>query len=126
MRASGPREAQRLVAAPHRDPDALAEVAALGERAAAELAAIARVGAVEPEGELDAVAEQEVHLAAAQRLARRFGVGIGLRLRLGEEGLGVGLVRGAADDRDPAALDALRHDLARGKVAAGDEPGGRA
>src|SRR5262249_7250261 len=73
-------EPQRVVAALHRDPDALAEIAAFGERAALELAAIGRVGAVEPEGELDAVAEQEIDLAAAQRIAGGLDIGIGARL----------------------------------------------
>src|SRR5215470_11767231 len=66
------RLTQRVVAAPDRDADAFAEVAALGERAAAKLAAVPRVGAVEPEGELSAVAEQEIDLAPAQRLAGGF------------------------------------------------------
>src|SRR5262249_26648639 len=50
-------EAQRVVAALDRDADALAEVAALDERAAREGAAVARVGAVEPERERKSVAE---------------------------------------------------------------------
>src|SRR6202011_666270 len=83
------RLTQRVVAAPHGDADPLAEVAALGERAAAELAAVPGIRAVEPEGELDSVAEQQIDLAAAQRLARGLPGGIGLRLRLGEESLGV-------------------------------------
>ena len=68
------RLAQRVVAALDRDADAFAEIAALGERTADEFAAAGGVGPVEPEGERDAVAEQQVGLALAQRLARRFHV----------------------------------------------------
>src|SRR6202040_1247344 len=98
------RLAQRVVAAPHGDADAFAEVAALGERAAAEPAAVPGIRAVEPEGDLDSVAEQKIDLAAAQPLARGLPGGIGLRLRLGEESLGVSLVRGPGDHGDLLAL----------------------
>src|SRR5437762_13549012 len=87
------RQAQGVVAAFDRDADALAEIPAFRERAADELAAIARVGAVEPECQPDSVAEQEIDLAPAQRLASRIGIGIGARLGLGEERLDVGLMR---------------------------------
>src|SRR5262249_42224946 len=70
------REPQRVVAALYRDPDALAEITALRERAADEGAAIGGIGAVEPERQRDAVPEQQVDLAPAQRLARRIGAGI--------------------------------------------------
>src|SRR5580700_2437340 len=56
---------QQIVAALNRDADALAEEAALQERAAAEGATAAGVGAVEPEGERDAVAEQQIDVAVA-------------------------------------------------------------
>src|SRR6266478_958460 len=62
---------QRIIAALDRDADALAEIAALGERSADEDAAIRRVGAVEPESERDAVAEQKIGLALAQSFTRR-------------------------------------------------------
>src|SRR5260370_38539633 len=75
---------QQVVAALDRDADALAEEAAFQERAAAEGAAAARIGAVEPEGERDAVAEQQIDVAVAQRRARRVGVRIGPYLGLGE------------------------------------------
>src|SRR5262245_1358829 len=79
-------ETQGLVAAPDRDADAFAEVTALRERAALEHAACSRIGAVEPEGKRDAVAEQEIDVAAAQRFTRGFPVGIGKHFHLGEEG----------------------------------------
>src|SRR6202011_2597548 len=62
---------QQVVALAHGDADALAEKAALDERAAGEGAAIGRVGAVDPECQRDAVAEDEVDLAAAKREAKR-------------------------------------------------------
>src|SRR5579885_3915091 len=61
--------AQQVVAFLHRDADALAEIFALQEGAAAEHAAIRRIGAIEPEGERDAVAEQQIDFAALEREA---------------------------------------------------------
>src|ERR1700750_168006 len=62
--------AQGVVAAADRNADALAEIAALGEGTALERAAPGGIGSVEPERERDAVAEQEIDLAAPQRFAR--------------------------------------------------------
>src|ERR1700759_2327647 len=62
---------QQVVALADRDADALAEIPALDERTTAERAAFAGVGAVDPEGQRDGVAENEIDLAAAQRLAQR-------------------------------------------------------
>src|SRR5512141_722699 len=91
---------QQVVAALDRDADAFAEELALQERPAAEQAAIRRVGAVEPKGERNAVAEQEIDLATLEREARG-GVGrIRMQLGFGEQRLQIGFVRGASDDRD--------------------------
>src|ERR1700721_3089758 len=62
---------QKVVALAHRDADALAEIAALDERAARERAAFAGIGAVDPERQRDRVAEDEIDLAAPQRLPQR-------------------------------------------------------
>src|ERR1700760_2595187 len=56
------RLAQEVVALAHGNPDALAEKAALDERAAREGAAIGRVRAVDPERQRDRVAEDEIDL----------------------------------------------------------------
>src|SRR5690242_10181530 len=101
-------EPQRVVAALDRDADALAEVSALDERPAHERAAAAGIRAVEPEGEVERICEQEIDLAAPQRLARRVGGRIGAHLRLGEQVAQVLLVRGAGHYRDLLALDVLR------------------
>src|SRR5947209_16710531 len=58
---------QQVVALAHRDPNALAEIPALDKRAAAEGAALLRIGAVDPERQRDCVAEDEIDLAAPQR-----------------------------------------------------------
>src|SRR5581483_4114250 len=110
--------AQDVVAAPDRDPDALAEIAALEIGPAAEHAAIARVRAVEPEGERYAVAEQKVRLAAAQRRPCGIGIGIGFQLRLGEQRLEKGFVRGACRDGDLLAFERLGPDVLQRRVAA--------
>src|SRR3954469_21032785 len=60
------RLAQQVVALAHGDPDALAEIAALDERSAAEGATIAGISAVDPERQRNRVAEDEVNFAAAQ------------------------------------------------------------
>src|SRR5215471_2646010 len=80
------REPQRVVAAFDRDADALAEVAALDERPAREDAAVAGVGAVEPERQRKAVAEQEIDLAPPECLARQFGGLVRAHVGLGEQG----------------------------------------
>src|ERR1043165_1090312 len=79
------RQSQRVVAALDRDADALAEITAFGERAACEFAASTRVAAVEPERKPEAIAEQQIHLAASQRLARGLGGLVGAHLGLGEQ-----------------------------------------
>src|SRR5271166_1315735 len=66
---------QQIVAALDGDADAFAEKAAFQKRPAAERAAAAGVRAVEPEGERNAVAEQQIDLLAPQGVARRLGVG---------------------------------------------------
>src|SRR5580698_9647575 len=70
---------QQVVALAHGDADALAEIAALDERAARERAAIGRIGAVDPERQRDPIAENEVDLATAQRRPQRLVVGIGMQ-----------------------------------------------
>src|SRR5689334_14091461 len=62
---------EQVVALAHGNPDAFAEIAALDERAAGEGAALGGVGAVDPERQRDAVAEDEVDLAAAEREPQR-------------------------------------------------------
>src|SRR6202012_2842766 len=57
---------QQVVALADGDADAFAEIAALDERPAGERAAIAGVGAVDPERQRDRIAENEIDLAAAQ------------------------------------------------------------
>src|SRR5580658_4873352 len=57
---------QQIVALAHGNADALAEIAALHERAAREGAAVARIGAVDPERQRYPVAENEIDLAAPQ------------------------------------------------------------
>src|ERR1700690_3510736 len=55
---------QQVVALAHGDADAFAEIAALDKRPAGEGAAIAGIGAVDPERQRDRVAENEIDLAA--------------------------------------------------------------
>src|SRR3954462_6975301 len=69
--------AQHVVALAHGDADALAEEPAFDEGAAGEGAAIAGIGAVDPERERDGVAEDEIDLALAQGAAHGVVVGIG-------------------------------------------------
>src|SRR6266536_2473623 len=54
---------QQIVAPADGDADALAEIAALDERAAGEGAAFGRIRAVDPERQRDRVAEDEIDLA---------------------------------------------------------------
>src|ERR1051325_595410 len=86
---------QQVIAFAYRNPDALAEIAAFDERTAAEGAALRRIGAVDPERQRDGVAENEIDLAAPQRLPERFIVRIGMQLRIGKERLQIRLMRGA-------------------------------
>src|SRR5467141_3857035 len=81
------REPHRLVAFLHGDADTLAEVAAVEIGAAPEGAAVLGIGAVEPERERNAVAEQEIDIAALEREPRHVRARIGARLDLGEQGL---------------------------------------
>src|ERR1043165_5240005 len=115
------RKPQRVVAALDRDADALAEIAALGERTADEHAAVRRVGPVEPERKRNTVAEQKIRLALAQRFARQLHGAVRLELGLGEEGFQIRLVRGAGDDRHLLAFDRLRRGIARLGIAARNE-----
>src|ERR1700679_1406721 len=75
---------QQIVAALDGDADAFAEEAAVQERTAAKCAAAAGIGAVEPERQRDAIAEQKIDFLVAQRRARGFGIGIGAQLGFGE------------------------------------------
>src|ERR1700704_812496 len=70
---------QQVVAFPHRDSNALAEIPAFDERSAAEGAALARIGAVDPERQRDGIAENEIDLAAPQCLPQRVVVLIGVQ-----------------------------------------------
>src|SRR5687767_5136685 len=119
-------EPKRVVAALDRDPDALAEIAALGDRTADENAAASRIRPVKPESKRNAVTEQQIDLALAQCIARRLHIRMGLELYLGEEGFEIGFVRGAADHRDLLAFDPLRSDVAQRGVAPRHETGRRA
>src|SRR5689334_16374559 len=74
-------EAQGVVAVLDGDPDALAEIAAFDERPARKGAATGRTCAIEPERQCKAITEQEIHLAAPQRFASRFRIGISARIR---------------------------------------------
>src|ERR1700730_4525903 len=55
---------QQIVALAHGDADALAEKTALDERPPRERAAVAGVGAVDPERQRDRIAKNEIDLAA--------------------------------------------------------------
>src|ERR1700742_5321527 len=57
------RLSQQVVALAHGDADALAEIAAFDEWAAGKGATIAGIGAVDPECQRNAVAEDEIDLA---------------------------------------------------------------
>src|ERR1700721_2628399 len=59
---------QQVVALAHGDADAFAEITALDERPAGEGAAVAGIGAIDPERQRDRIAEDEIDLAAPQRL----------------------------------------------------------
>src|SRR5882757_1894310 len=61
---------QQVVALAHGDANALAEIAALDERPTREGAAIAGIGAVDPERQRDRVAKDEIDLAAPQSQPR--------------------------------------------------------
>src|SRR5437588_13088520 len=58
---------QQVVALADSDGDAFAEIPALDERPAGERAALAGIGAVDPERQRDRVAEDEIDLAPPQR-----------------------------------------------------------
>src|SRR3954447_20351713 len=60
------REPDEVIAFLDGDPDAFAEITAVHERPAAERAAALGIGALDPEGERNRVAEQQVHIAGAQ------------------------------------------------------------
>src|SRR3954468_4224001 len=61
------RLAQEVVALAHGDADALTEEPALDKRPTREGAALAGIGAVDPEGERDRIAKDQVDFAAAER-----------------------------------------------------------
>ncbi len=116
----------RIVALAHGDADTFAEVAVVDVGPAAKAAAILRIRAVEPEGERDGVPEQQVDLALAQRRSRGLGAGIGAQLRLGEQGLQIGLMRGAGHHRDFLAFEPLRQRIVYRRIPPRHEAGGRA
>src|ERR1700689_4552046 len=66
---------QQVVALAHGDTDAFTEITALDERAAAEGAAVAGIGAVDPERQRDRVAKNEIDFAAPQTQPQRVVVG---------------------------------------------------
>src|SRR5690349_19504273 len=74
---------EQVVALAHGDADALAEEAALDEGAAREGATIGGIGAVDPEGERDGIAEDEIDLAAAEREPQRLVIRIGMQFGVG-------------------------------------------
>src|SRR2546423_880431 len=89
---------QQIVAFADGDADALAEIAALDERAARERAAFAGIGAVDPERQRDRVAEDEIDLASPQAQPQRIVIAVRLDLGVGEHRLQISFVRGAGDD----------------------------
>src|SRR3954454_9558385 len=108
---------QQVVALAHGNADALAEIPALDEWAAAEGAALGGIGAVDPERQRDGVAENEIDLAAPQRLAERVVVRVGVQLGIGEQRLEIRLMRGAGDGADFLAFEIFRADLRHYGVA---------
>ena len=105
--------------------NAVAEVLGLAERAALELAAGLRRRAVEPEGEADAVVEQEVCRAADERVAGELRRLVGADRAVAEERAKIGLVRGALGDGDLPALEPFRGDVEPAGAALGRKAGGR-
>src|SRR5262245_36133512 len=77
--------------------DAFAEVAAVDVRPATEGTATLGIGAVEPEGEGDRIAEQEIDVAAPQRQPCHVRPRISANLDLGKQGLKICLMRRAGD-----------------------------
>src|SRR5262249_42887271 len=117
-------QAQCVVAAFDRDPDTFAEVAAFNKWPAGEDATTLGTRAIEPERQCKAVAEQEIHFAPPQRIARRFRIGKGTHVRLGKERAYVLLMGRACHDGDLLALDYLRRDGVNRDIAADNEAGG--
>src|SRR5215470_3984973 len=101
-------QAHRIVTLLHRDAHAFAEIAAVDVGTTAKSTAIFGIGSIEPEGERDCIAEQEIDFAAPQGEPRCVGARIGANLGLGKQSLKIGLVRGAGGHRDLLALEPLR------------------
>src|SRR4029078_531515 len=114
---------QQIVAAPHRDADALTEKPALQIGAASEHATIGRVSAIEPESQRNSVTEQKIDLAALERKARCVSIGEWTKLSFGEQRLQKCFVRGACDNSDLFSLEGLRADVLDCAVTARNEPG---
>src|SRR5581483_10533344 len=105
----------------HGDADALAEIGGVEIGSAAELAASFARHAVDPEGEANAVAEDEIDGAVLQRLLGVVGSVEGRHSDIGEEFLEIGLVAGAPGDADLLAGQALRADVPEVTRLLGDE-----
>src|SRR3954471_5782257 len=111
------RQPDRVIALSDRDADAFTEIAVVGVGAAAKGTAILGIRAVEPEGERDGVAEQEIDLAAPQCGARSVRVRIRAQLNLGKQSLKISLVRSTGDDGDFLAFKPLRQRILDGGIA---------
>src|SRR6201997_3712724 len=86
---------QQIIAAFDDDAHAFAKIAAFEVGTAAEYAAAGGIGTVEPERQRDAVAEQQIDILVAERLARGFRIGIGPYLGRSEHLLEEGFMRRA-------------------------------
>src|SRR4029077_6927450 len=95
---------QQVVALAHRNPDALAEIAALDEGPARKGATLGRIGAVDPERQRNRVAENEIDLAAPQARTQALVIRKGVQFGVREHRLQIGLMRSAGDH---AALPAF-------------------
>src|SRR5258705_13076575 len=120
------REPDGIIALFDRDSDTFAEIAAVDIGAAAEGTAIFGIGTVEPKGERDRIAEQEIDLAAPQREPRLVRARIGANLDLGKQGLKISLMRGAGDHGDLLALEPLGKRIFDRGIALRHETGRRA
>ena len=114
-----------LVLAVDGDRHPVAEVLGLAERSALELAAGLGARAVEPEGEADAVVEQQLDRAADERIAGKLGRLVGADRAVAEERAQIGLVRRSLGDGDLLALEPFGGDVEAAGGALGRKAGGR-
>src|SRR5262249_57488895 len=100
-------EPHRVIALFNGNSDAFAEVAAVYVRPATEGTAILGISAVEPEGERDRIAEQEIDIPAPQGEPRHVRARISANFGLGKQGLKICFMRRAGDHGDLLALKPL-------------------